>query len=115
MRAPRRAAAARAALELADWAVDQTHKAGALLFLNDRFDLADLVRADGVHLGQDDLAPERVSETVRERLTVGFSTHTLDQVEAGRSRPVDYIAFGPVFGTHSKRSKYSPRGVDALA
>ncbi len=98
------------ALELARWAAEQTRKAGALLFVNDRYDLADLAGADGVHLGQDDLAPERIPEEVRRRLCVGFSTHTLEQVRRSRDRPVDHIAFGPVFDTTSKESEYTSRG-----
>lgn len=102
------------ALGLCRWAVEQAHKAGALLFVNDRFDLADLAGADGVHLGQDDLPPERVPRELRRRLQVGLSTHTLDQVTQSRDRPVDYVAFGPVFGTASKSSAYTPRGVECL-
>lgn len=105
----------REALELCGWAVERAHASGALLIMNDRFDLADLAGADGVHLGQDDLKPERIPEAVRHRLLVGLSTHTLDQVLESRQRPVDYIAFGPVFATDSKESGYSARGVEALA
>jgi thiamine-phosphate pyrophosphorylase len=103
-----------AALELARWALARTRSAGALLFVNDRFDLAALAGADGVHLGQDDLAPELVPEDVRRRLWIGLSTHTREQVEASRARPIDYVAFGPVFGTASKDSEFMPRGLPAL-
>lgn len=105
----------RAALELACRAASRTREAGALLIVNDRFDLADLAGADGVHLGADDLPPERIPRDVRDRLVVGLSTHTLEQVKESRDRPVDYIAFGPVFGTASKESRYSARGVEALS
>jgi len=102
-------------LASARWAVERAHAAGALLILNDRFDLALLAGADGVHLGDDDLAVERLPEDARGDLVVGLSTHTLEQVEASRSRPVDYIGFGPIFATGSKRSEYTPRGLDDLA
>jgi thiamine-phosphate pyrophosphorylase len=105
----------RETLELCRWAAEQAHEAGALLIVNDRFDLADLSGADGVHLGQEDLPPERIPSDLRRRLLVGLSTHTLEQVRESRDRPADYIAFGPVFGTTSKESEYSARGVDALA
>ena len=104
----------REALELARWAAARAREAGALLFVNDRFDLAHLAGADGVHLGQDDVAPERVPPEVREHLLVGFSTHTLEQVRESRDRPVDHIAFGPVFGTRSKESEYDARGLALL-
>ncbi len=104
----------RDALALAEWAAAACRRAGALCFANDRFDLADLARADGVHLGDEDLPPERIPPDVRSRLLVGLSTHTLEQVRASRERPVDYVAFGPVFGTTSKDSKWPARGLDAL-
>jgi thiamine-phosphate pyrophosphorylase len=103
-----------AALELLRWAAARARAAGALLFVNDRFDLALLAGADGVHLGQDDLAPERVPADARARLLVGLSTHTQQQLDASVARPVDYVAFGPVFATGSKRSEYDPRGLEAL-
>ena len=92
-----------------------TREAGALFVVNDRFDLALACGADGVHLGQEDLAPQRIPREARARLIVGRSTHSLDQAEAAAREPVDYVAFGPVFGTHSKQSPYDARGVSALA
>lgn len=103
------------ALRLARAARGHTRAAGALLILNDRFDLADLAQVDGVHLGQHDPAPERIPPEVRARLLVGLSTHTLEQVRESRTRPIDYVAFGPVFGTKSKDSEYEPRGAKLLA
>ena len=104
----------REALALARWAARRARETGALLFVNDRFDLAHLAGAHGVHLGQDDVAPERIPPEVREHLLVGFSTHTLEQVRESRGRPVDHIAFGPVFGTRSKQSEYAARGAAML-
>ena len=103
-----------AALALAREAAQRVHSAGAVLFVNDRFDLALLAGADGVHLGQDDLAPERVPAEVRAQLLVGLSTHTLAQVRESRDRPVDYIAFGPVFASGSKTSAFEARGLALL-
>jgi thiamine-phosphate pyrophosphorylase len=88
---------------------------GALFFVNDRFDLALACGADGVHLGQGDLPPARVPAAVRARLLIGRSTHTPEQARVARAEPVDYVAFGPLFGTTSKQSGYGPRGLDALA
>lgn len=103
------------ALELARWTAARCREAGALSFVNDRFDLADLAGCDGVHLGQDDAAPEELPAALRARLIVGFSTHTLEQVRESRARPIDYVAFGPVFGTGSKHSPFSARGAPVLA
>jgi len=92
-----------------------TQRFEARLVLNDRFDLALLCEADAVHLGQGDLPPARIPTARRQGLAIGRSTHTLAQLRAATAEPVDYIAFGPVFGTHSKNSPYSQRGIDALA
>jgi len=92
-----------------------TLAAGVLFLVNDRFDLALASGADGVHLGQGDLPPSCIPATLRERLLVGLSTHTLEQAREARDEPVDYLAFGPIFGTHSKESEWSARGPEALA
>ena len=87
--------------------------------VNDRFDLALLARADGVHLGQDDLPPtalptSAIPAEARKQLAIGRSTHTIEQALAATEEDVDYIAFGPVFNTHSKDTGYIERGCDAL-
>lgn len=88
---------------------------GALFLVNDRFDLALAARADGVHLGQEDLPPAAIPRSACEKLLVGRSTHSVEQARASLAEPVDYIAFGPVFRTPSKDSPYTPRGVARLA
>jgi len=105
----------RAALEMAAEIRSLTRAVGVLFFFNDRFDLALLSEADGVHLGQADIAPARLPAEARRRLLIGRSTHTLAQAEAARAEPVDYVAFGPVFETHSKDSPYDARGLTLLA
>lgn len=83
--------------------------------VNDRFDIALASQADGVHLGQDDLSPAALPPDAKARLAVGFSTHTLEQARRACGEPVDYVAFGPVFGTTSKTTAYTARGLDQLA
>jgi thiamine-phosphate pyrophosphorylase len=103
--------------ELLSWAAEiraLADGAGALFFVNDRFDLALAAAADGTHLGQGDLPPARVPEPVRAELLLGRSTHTLEQARAARGEPIDYVAFGPVFGTRSKDSEWSARGLGLL-
>ena len=92
----------------------RTRACGALLIVNDRFDLALLAEADGVHLGQEDVPPGALPEPARRALAVGRSTHTLDEVRRAAAEPVDYIAFGPVFGTHSKEPPHPATGLAAL-
>ncbi|MBK7951213.1 MAG: thiamine phosphate synthase [Deltaproteobacteria bacterium] len=92
-----------------------TRAAGSRFVVNDRFDLALLADADAVHLGQDDLSPSAIPRAVRARLAVGRSTHTPEQLAAARDEDVDYVAYGPVFGTRSKDSPFAARGLEALA
>jgi thiamine-phosphate pyrophosphorylase len=92
-----------------------TRDAGAAFVMNDRFDLALLADADAVHLGQEDLPPERLPAAAQRRLAIGRSTHTLEQAREAAGAPIDYVAFGPLFGTASKDSEYGARGVEALA
>lgn len=87
---------------------------GALLFANDRPDLALLAGADGVHVGQDDLTPAGV-RAVAPGLRIGLSTHSLQQLEAALLEQPDYVAFGPVFATHSKQNPEPVVGLEALA
>jgi thiamine-phosphate pyrophosphorylase len=89
-------------------------RAGVLFFVNDRFDLALAAGADGAHLGQEDLPPASVPSEARARLLLGRSTHTLEQARAALDEPVDYVAFGPIFGTRSKESPWEPRGLAQL-
>jgi thiamine-phosphate pyrophosphorylase len=79
--------------------------------LNDYPDLVPLTGADGVHIGQDDLAVPRVREIVGPDAIIGLSTHSLEQAQAA-SR-VDYIGFGPIFATLTKPD-YVPVGVDHI-
>ena len=91
-----------------------TRDAGALFIVNDRFDLALAAEADGVHLGQDDLPPGRIPPETRELLLIGRSTHDPAQAQRACREPIDYLAFGPVFGTSSKQSADDARGLAAL-
>ena len=89
--------------------------AGVLYVINDRADVALLVGADGVHLGQEDLPPGRVRRMVGSSLWIGYSTHNACQLQAGDLEPVDYLAIGPVFATGSKENPDPVIGVEALA
>jgi len=75
-------------------------EAGALFLVNDRPDLAVAAGADGVHVGQDDLAPAAAREIVGDDRLVGRSTHSPAQVDAAAG--VDYIAVGPIHATPTK-------------
>jgi len=79
-------------------------EAGGVFFVNDRADVADLSGADGVHLGQDDLPPEKARRFLGQAPLIGYSTHTLEQARLAAAAPVDYIAVGPVFPTQTKKN-----------
>ena len=87
---------------------------GVPLIINDRADIALALRADGVHLGQDDLAPEAARRLLGPAAIIGFSTHSLEQAIAAARRGVDYIAIGPVFATSTKENPESTVGLDGL-
>ena len=84
---------------------------GVQLIVNDRADVARLAGAAGVHVGQDDLPPEAARQIVGPERIVGFSTHTIAQLDAAVREPLDYIAIGPVFGTASKATGYEAIGL----
>jgi thiamine-phosphate pyrophosphorylase len=88
--------------------------AEAQFVINDRADVAMILDAD-VHVGQDDLPAETARQLVGRERRVGLSTHNQAQLEASHSEPVDYIAFGPIYGTASKDNPDPVVGVAELA
>ena len=81
----------------------RTQAAGGAFFVNDRADVAELCGADGVHLGQQDLPPDKARQFLTAGRMIGYSTHNLEQAQQTAALPVDYIAIGPVFPTESKQ------------
>jgi thiamine-phosphate pyrophosphorylase len=73
-----------------------------LFILNDRPDLARLARADGVHVGQDDVSAQDARWILEPGALVGVSTHTLEQARAASRASPDYIAVGPMFPSETK-------------
>jgi thiamine-phosphate pyrophosphorylase len=72
------------------------------LIVNDRPDIAAIVGAGGVHVGQEDLPPDEARRICGSKQWVGVSTHNLEQVRAANLTSVDYIAVGPIFATSTK-------------
>ena len=83
----------------------------AAIVVNDRADVARLCGAAGVHLGQADLPVEDARLVLGESAIVGLSTHADDQLRDGLSRPVTYLAVGPVYDTGTKDTGYRPVGL----
>jgi thiamine-phosphate pyrophosphorylase len=103
-----------ARLARADAAVALAHRAGARLIVNDRADLARLSGADGVHVGQEDLPVAEVRRIVGPDAIVGLSTHDEAQIAEAVRTNADYIAVGPIYGTGTKDTGYTARGLDLL-
>lgn len=89
-------------------------EAGALFVVNDRVDVAALVGAGGVHLGQDDLPVEAARRLLPRGVLVGVSTHTPAEVEAALAAGADYLGFGPIFPTGSKARPDPVVGLEGL-
>jgi thiamine-phosphate pyrophosphorylase len=85
----------------------------ALFLVNDRADMAALLRA-GLHVGQDDLAPADARRIIGAHAMLGFSTHNARQFAAAAAEPVDYLAFGPIFPTASKDNPDPVTGLHEL-
>jgi thiamine-phosphate pyrophosphorylase len=88
-------------------------EAGVPFVANDRVDLAALAACSIVHLGQDDLAIERVRR-IAPGLQVGLSTHTPDQLARALDAGPAYVAYGPVFATASKENPDATVGLAGL-
>jgi thiamine-phosphate pyrophosphorylase len=87
---------------------------GARIIINDRADVALALKADGVHLGQDDLPPEAARTLLGQNATIGYSTHNVEQAIAAASLPVDYLAIGPIFPTSTKENPDPVVGLEGL-
>jgi thiamine-phosphate pyrophosphorylase len=78
------------------------HEHQALLIINDRPDLVDVIGADGVHIGQDDASVTAARAVVGRDRLIGLSTHSPKQIDRGNRSDVDYIGVGPVHATPTK-------------
>ena len=101
-------------LSRADAVVARARSAGARVIINDRADIARLSGADGVHVGQDDLSVEDARRIVGPGAIVGLSTHDDAQIDAAARTSATYIAVGPIYGTATKQTGYSARGLDLV-
>jgi len=93
---------------------DSCKRAGATFIVNDRVDVALAVDADGVHLGQDDLPISEARRLLGKDKIIGISTHSLEEAILAEAQGADYIGFGPVFKTLTKKDALKPRGLNDL-
>lgn len=100
----------RAILEECKRIRELTRKAGVTFIVNDHVDVAILVDADGVHVGQDDLPVEEVRKLLGRDKIIGLSTHSPDQAREAVESGADYIGVGPIFATRTKDDVCDPVG-----
>lgn len=87
---------------------------GVPFIINDQVDLACQIRADGVHIGQDDLAAWQARKMIGEEKIVGVSVHSLQEAKKALSDGADYVGMGPVYGTSSKPDAKKPAGIKEI-
>lgn len=98
----------------ADEAIKVARAHSVRIVINDRVDIALALKADGVHLGQDDMPPQAARAILGSQALIGFSTHNLSQALEARNSPVDYLAVGPIFVTSSKAKPDPVVGLEGL-
>jgi len=91
-----------------------TQKYNAILIINDHPDLALMVKADGIHLGQDDYPIKEVRKLVGDNLIIGISTHQPSQYIKAAKDGADYAGVGPLFETNTKDDVMPPVGLKYL-
>ncbi|MGH9774482.1 MAG: thiamine phosphate synthase [Candidatus Acidiferrales bacterium] len=102
-------------LEISTALVSHLHPRGVRFIVNDRPDVCTLSRAQGVHLGQEDLGVQDARAILDESCWVGISTHSLDQVRDANATSADYIAVGPIFPTRTKENSGPEVGLEFIA
>jgi thiamine-phosphate pyrophosphorylase len=85
------------------------------LVVNDRADVAFAAGADGVHVGQDDMAPEHARALLGRAAIIGQSIKTVEQAQAAPIEVLDYVCIGGVFATTSKDNPGPPVGIAGFA
>ena len=101
-------------LKIANKMSDVTKQFNASFFINDRFDIALAVGADGVHLTQNSIPASAVRKAVKKKLLIGVSTHSLKEAREAEKGGADFITVGPVYRTPSKLKYGKPIGLDTL-
>ena len=100
-------------VRLAERVRDLTARAGALMIVNDRVDVALAVGADGVHLGQDDFSIP-AARRLGPDLIIGASTHSVDEALKAQTEGASYINIGPIFATGTKVWEGAFLGIEGL-
>ncbi|CCO24134.1 thiamine phosphate synthase [Maridesulfovibrio hydrothermalis] len=91
-----------------------TREAGAVFIINDDIDLAMMVEADGIHIGQEDFPVHAVRKLIGEKMAIGLSTHSPEEAQNALKSGADYIGVGPIFRTFTKDDVVDPVGFEYL-
>ena len=110
-----KALSARVLYELTRLAVEIAQDSSTKVLVNDRFDVALAAGADGVQLTARSLPTAVVRSETSDRFLIGVSTHSPGEAKAAQAGGADFILFGPVFQTESKRQFGRPQGLNKLA
>jgi thiamine-phosphate pyrophosphorylase len=91
-----------------------TASRGASLLVNDRVDIAMAVGADGIHSPENGFPPRAARRLAGGSILVGASAHSLERARGAEQEGADFVTFGPVFDTPSKREHGPPQGLEQL-
>ncbi len=105
---------ARVLYELTNRAVEITRGTSTRLLVNDRSDIASAAGADGVQLTSQSLAADVVRQAFGREFLIGVSTHSQVEVRTAYDAGANFVLFGPVFDTESKRAFGEPQGLERL-
>lgn len=108
-------APARDMVEMAHVLLGETRPAGALLFVNDRVDVAVVAGADGAHVGQDDLPVAAARRVSPPGFLLGVSAESVELAMQAEAEGADYVGVGPVYATGSKDDAGEPIGTGRIA
>lgn len=99
---------------LADRVKRVTRRFGVPLIVNHNVGVALAVEADGVHLGGRSLPLDAGRRVIGTDLLLGASTHTIDEARVSSEMGADYLVFGPIYDTPSKRGLVSTTGIEPI-
>ena len=88
-------------------------KKDAIFIVNDYTDIANAVNADGVHIGQDDVAYEQARDLLKDKI-IGVTVHNIEEAVKAGMMGADYLGVSPIFSTTTKKDAGKPMGVELL-